>query len=81
LTASAVNGHAADGGTVAPKAIGENGGIGGTNEDISTIAEHFGDLACCFLVVGQQITQHPLVESQHFAVEQQPSWLVVQQAL
>jgi hypothetical protein len=76
-------GHAADGGTGAPKAIVENGGIGGTNgADISTIVEHFGDLACFFFsAVGQQITQQPWVESQHFPVEQHPSWFVVQHAL
>jgi hypothetical protein len=68
---------------LAAKAIGENGGIGGANGHggITTIGENFGDLACFFLVVGQQVAQQPLVESQHFPVEQQLLLFVVQQAL
>ena len=46
-----------------------------------TIGEYFGDLVCFFLVVGQQVAQQPLVESQHFPVEQQLLLFVVQQAL
>jgi hypothetical protein len=83
LTASAGHGHAADGGTFAAKATGENGGIDGANGHggMITIGEYFGDLACFSLVVGQQVAQQPLLESQHLPVEQQPLLFVVQQAL
>lgn len=83
LTASAGHGHAPEGRTFAANDNAENGGIGGANGHggITTIGENAGDLLCFFFAVGQQVAEQPWFESQHFPVEQQPLFFVVQLAL